>query len=133
MYLVRSTSSRIMSPSLNVGSRLPAYCTSIGLVLLAQLPEHELGAYRSRVKLQAFTSPSKLAQVLKTVRQAGYAIADQQIEIGLRTMAVPVSDTSGAVVAGINVIVQAVASLTATCTRNSYHPCNAPPESWARC
>jgi len=112
VYLARSTSSRIMSPSLNVGSRLPAYCTSVGLVLLAHLPEDELEAYLARVKFQAFTewtvtSPKKLAQILKTIRQSGYAIADQQIEIGLRTLAVPVRDTSGAVVAGINVIVQA--------------------------
>jgi IclR family pca regulon transcriptional regulator len=69
-----------------------------------------LAAYLARVKLQAFsertvTSPEKLRQVLKNVRQAGYAIADQQMEIGLRSIAVPVRDTSGAIVAGINVIV----------------------------
>jgi IclR family pca regulon transcriptional regulator len=109
VYLTRSTSSRILSPSLNVGGRLPAYSTSIGHVLLAHLPAQELTAYLSRVKLRAFTdqtitSRDKLRATLKSTRQLGYAIADQQIEIGLRTMAVPVRDLSGLVVAGINVI-----------------------------
>jgi IclR family transcriptional regulator, pca regulon regulatory protein len=109
VYLSRSTSSRILSPSLNVGSRLPAYSTSIGQVLLAHLPTRELASYLRRAKLRAFTeqtmtSREQLRAALTRARQAGYAIADQQMEIGLRTMAVPVRDASGTVVAGINVI-----------------------------
>jgi len=112
LYLARSVTSRIMSVTLNIGSRLPAYCTSIGYVLLAHLPEPELDAYLARVGFQAFTertitSPEKLREVLKATRAAGYAIADQEMELGIRSIAVPVSDTSGKAVAGINVIVQA--------------------------
>lgn len=109
VYLARSASSRILSPSLNVGSRLPAYSTSIGRVLLAHLPREQQEAFLARVKLQAYTdqtitSLEKFRSALKSARHTGYAIADRQIEMGLRTMAVPVRDTSGAVVAGINVI-----------------------------
>jgi IclR family transcriptional regulator, pca regulon regulatory protein len=112
LYLARSLTSRIMSVTLNIGSRLPAYCTSIGYVLLAHLPEPELDAYLTRVQFQPFTertitSPGKLRETLSATRQAGYAIADQEMELGIRSIAVPVADTSGTVVAGINVIVQA--------------------------
>ena len=112
LYLARSVTSRIMSVTLNIGSRLPAYCTSIGYVLLAHLPEPDLDAYLARVEFRPFTertitSPGKLREVLKATRQAGYAIADQEMELGIRSIAVPVSDTSGKAVAGINVIVQA--------------------------
>ena len=111
LYLARSVTSRIMSVTLNIGSRLPAYCTSIGYVLLANLPEAELDAYLARVEFRPFTertitSPGKLREVLTATRQAGYAIADQEMELGIRSIAVPVSDTSGKAVAGINVIVQ---------------------------
>ena len=55
VYLARSTSSRIMSPSLNVGRRLPAYCTSIGHVLLAHLPPQELDEYLARARFHPYT------------------------------------------------------------------------------
>jgi IclR family transcriptional regulator, pca regulon regulatory protein len=111
VYLTRSASSRIMSPSLNVGRRLPAYCTSIGHVLLAHLPEDELNQYLSRAKFHPYTeytitSPVKLRSVLQQVREQGYAFASQQMEARLCTLAVPVRDTSGHFVAGINVILQ---------------------------
>ena len=111
VYLTRSASSRIMSPSLNVGRRLPAYCTSIGHVLLAHLPEDELNQYLSRARFHPYTeytitSPVRLRSILEQVREQGYAFASQQMEARLCTLAVPVRDTSGHVVAGINVILQ---------------------------
>jgi len=111
LYVARSTSSRIISPSLNVGSRLPAYCTSIGLVILAYLPEPALEDYLAKVRFIPFTShtiisPEALREVLALVRAKGYAVADQQIEIGLRSIAVPVRNTADKVVAGINVLIQ---------------------------
>ena len=109
VYLARSASSRIMSPALNVGRRLPAYCTSIGQVMLAHLPPAELDDYLKRTKLHRFTeqtvtSPKQLLALLKKVRDAGYAVASQQMESRLCTLAVPVRDTSGQFVAGMNVI-----------------------------
>ena len=108
-YLARSASSRIMSPALNVGRRLPAYCTSIGQVMLAHLPPAELDDYLRRVKLHRFTeqtvaSPRQLLALLRNVRDAGHAVASQQMESRLCTLAVPVRDTSGQFVAGMNVI-----------------------------
>lgn len=109
VYLARATSSRIMSPSLNVGSRLPAYATSIGQVLLAHLPEPELEAYLARVRFLPFTentivTAAGLKAVLERIREDGYAIANQQMEVGLSSIAVPVCDQSGTVVSGINVL-----------------------------
>jgi IclR family pca regulon transcriptional regulator len=111
VYLARSTTSRIMSPALNVGRRLPAYCTSIGHVMLAYLPEAELESYLTRVKFYPYTEHTpntvqKLRVMVQHVRETGYAFASQQMESRLCTLAVPVRDTAGHVVAGINVILQ---------------------------
>lgn len=111
VYLARSSSSRIMSPALNVGRRLPAYCTSIGHVLLAHLPPDELDDYLARVRFHPYTeytptSKAKLLPLLAAVRESGFAFASQQMEPRLCTLAVPVRDTTGHYVAGINVILQ---------------------------
>ena len=111
VYLARSASSRIMSPALNVGRRLPAYCTSIGHVMLAHLPPQELDDYLSRTRFHPYTehtltSPEKLRSVLQEVRETGFAFASQQMELRLCTLAVPVRDIGGNFVAGMNVILQ---------------------------
>jgi IclR family pca regulon transcriptional regulator len=111
VYLARSASSRIMSPALNVGRRLPAYCTSIGHVMLAHLPPQELDDYLSRTRFHPYTehtltSPDKLRSVLQEVRETGFAFASQQMELRLCTLAVPVRDIGGNFVAGMNVILQ---------------------------
>ncbi|NGZ84245.1 IclR family transcriptional regulator domain-containing protein [Duganella aceris] len=112
LYVARSATSRIMSVSLNTGSRLPAYCTSLGRVMLAQLPDEALDAYLARVKLQAYTektivSATRLRAVLAEVRESGYALNDEELELGLRSLAVPVRGASGNVLAALNVGVQA--------------------------
>ena len=111
VYLARSTSSRIMSPTLNVGRRLPAYCTSVGHVMLAHLPPEELDAYLARTRFYPYTehtpnTPEKLRALLKTVQDSGYAFASQLMESRFCTLAVPIRDTGGHYVAGINVILQ---------------------------
>ena len=111
VYLSRSTSSRIMSTTLNVGRRLPAYCTSIGHVLLAQLTQAELDDYLARVRFYPYTehtpnSKESLQPLLQAVRESGFAFASQLMEPRLCTLAVPVRDTGGHHVAGINVILQ---------------------------
>jgi len=111
VYLARSTSSRIMSPSLNVGRRLPAYCTSVGHVMLAHLAQDELNAYLARTRFHPYTehtpvSADKLRAQLKAVQESGYAFASQLMESRLCTLAVPVRDAGGQYVAGINVILQ---------------------------
>jgi IclR family pca regulon transcriptional regulator len=111
LYVARSVSSRIISVALNVGSRLPAHCTSIGLVLLAHLPPADLKDHLTRVDLKRYTertitSRAALLDALEEVRDQGFAVADNMMEIGVRSIAVPVRDASGTVVAGINVIIQ---------------------------
>lgn len=109
MYVARSAATtRIMSIDLKPGSRLPAYCSSIGRVLLAHLPPEELEACLAQVKLEPYTertvtSREKLMQILETVRDHGYALVDQELEMGLRSIAVPVRDRKGRVVAAMNV------------------------------
>lgn len=112
LYLARSAASRIIAVQLNVGSRLPAYCTAMGRTLLAHLSERDLDAYLARVELRPFvdrtvTSPNELRRILVAAREAGYAVVDQELEIGLRSIAVAVRGASGAVVAAINVSVHA--------------------------
>ncbi len=108
IYLARSRSSNVMSPVLNVGKRIPAHCTSIGLVLLAHLPAAELDNYLANVRLRMYapnsiTSKEKLRAVLDSVRGNGFAIADRLMESRV-SLGVPVQDSAGSVVAGINVI-----------------------------
>lgn len=109
LYIARSsTTTRLMSIDLGLGSRLPAYCTSMGRVLLAELSSAQLDQYLARVKLTRLTNrtvstAAELKKVLAEVRRDGYAIVDQELEIGLRSMAVPVKDAAGRCVAAINV------------------------------
>ncbi len=112
LYIARSATSRVMSVALNAGSRLPAYCTSLGRVMLAQLEPEELDAYFARTKLRAMTertvvSQKRLREILAEVRQAGYAVNDEELELGLRSIAVPVRGASGRVLAALNVGAQA--------------------------
>ena len=108
IYVARANVTRIMAIDLGVGTRLPAFCTSIGRVLLANLPPEEMEALLSRVEFTRYTdrtvtSVDKLRQVLLAVRRDGYAIVDQELELGLRSMAVPVQNPMGRVVAAMNV------------------------------
>lgn len=113
VYVARSAASqRIMSIDISVGSRLSAFCTSMGRVLLAHLPSEQRQARLERAKLIAFTertvtSREKLRQILNAVKRGGFAVVDQELEIGLRSIAVPVRDSAGRVTAAMNVGTQA--------------------------
>jgi IclR family pca regulon transcriptional regulator len=113
LYVARSSAStRIMSIDLGVGSRLPAHCTSMGRVLLAGMAAAEFATFLRRVKLAPFTprtivNREQLVETIDRVRRQRYAIVDQELEIGLRSIAVPVTDFRDRVAAAINVSVQA--------------------------
>lgn len=112
LYVARAATSRVMSVALNTGSRLPAYCTSLGRVMLAHMEPAELDRYLARTKLRPMTentvtSVKRLRAILADVRQAGYAINDEELELGLRSIAVPVRGASGTVLAALNVGAQA--------------------------
>jgi IclR family pca regulon transcriptional regulator len=107
VYVARSAVTRIMAVDLRVGSRLPASYTSMGRVLLAHLPSKELNACLSRVVMtrhtdRTVTSREKLLRALRITERNGYALVDQELEIGLRSLAVPVRDPAGRVVAALN-------------------------------
>ena len=108
VYVARCAASRVLAAGLSVGSRLPAYCTSMGRVLLAALPDEELNAYLRDLTPKTYTprtivKVSQLRKTIQEVRRQGYAIVDQELEAGLRSIAVAVYNRSDRVVAAINV------------------------------
>jgi IclR family transcriptional regulator, pca regulon regulatory protein len=126
VYVARVPTRRIMSITLAVGTRLPAFVTSMGRVLLAGLPEDELEERLSRIELTALTSRTvtdmdTLRAILATVRRQGYAATDQELEEGLRSLAVPLHTASGAVAAALNVSVHA-SRATMTVLRREFLP-----------
>lgn len=109
LYIARSAiPQRLISVDLSVGSRLPAYCTSMGRVLLAALDDDQLQDYLASAELVAKTSRTlytreALWACLQGVRSSGWCIVDQELEQGLRSLAVPVCDAAGRVLAAMNV------------------------------
>ena len=104
VYVARVPTKRIMTISLGLGSRLPAYCTSMGRVLLAALPPAQLDAYFEQVELVALTDrtvtdPGQLRATLDAVRDQGWALVDQELELGVRSVAAPLRDRRCAVAA----------------------------------
>ena len=112
VYVARVPTRRIMSITLAVGTRLPAFVTSMGRVLLAGLPDEELEERLARIEVTQLTSRTvtdkdALRVILAGVRRQGYAATDQELEEGLRSLAVPLRSASGAVTAALNVSVHA--------------------------
>ena len=109
VYVASSTPpDRFVSISVSVGSRAPAHAVSSGRVLLAMLPEEEQLAYIDSAKLEQYTpntitSKVKLRAELEDARVKGWSIVDQELEIGLRSISVPIRDQAGRVIAALNV------------------------------
>jgi IclR family transcriptional regulator, pca regulon regulatory protein len=107
VYAVRVPTSRIMAVAINVGTRFPAYATSMGQVLLAGLDEAAFEAYLAAVDLVPFTDHTvttrdDLRRRVGEVRSQGYALVGQELEFGLRSLAAPVRNRHGTVVAAVN-------------------------------
>ncbi len=108
VYVARVATRRIMSVGISVGTRFPAYATSMGRVLLAALEESALAEYLADADLRALTprtihEPDALRAELESVRQQGWALVDQELERGLTSIAAPIVDAHGVVVAALNV------------------------------
>lgn len=109
LYVARSSIPlRLVSMDLSIGSRLPAYCTSMGQILLAALDDAALEEYLENADLQRRTSKTlttrdAIRQVVQEIRQQGWVISDQELEPGLRSLAVPLRDSAGQVHAALNV------------------------------
>jgi IclR family transcriptional regulator, pca regulon regulatory protein len=104
----RAAPARIMKVAMPVGTRLPAYPTCVGRILLADLDADALDAYLARVALRPLTSvtvtdPDALRRELEHARRRGWAVVDGELEEGLRSVAAPVRDARGRVVAAANV------------------------------
>jgi IclR family transcriptional regulator, pca regulon regulatory protein len=108
VYVVRVPTKRIMTVAISVGTRFPAYATSMGRVLLADLPEQERERYLAEGPFapltdRTVTDPGRLRELLAQVAEQGYALVDQELEEGLRAVAVPIHGAPDVGTAAINV------------------------------
>jgi IclR family pca regulon transcriptional regulator len=109
MYIARAQSgARKMTMNIGIGARLPAFCTSMGRVLLAGLAPPALDAYLATLELRAYTQYTvrtlpELRAAIDAARDRGWCFTNQEMEHGIRSIAVPLHDRSGTVVAAMNV------------------------------
>lgn len=109
IYVARVSATRIMSINLSIGTRLPAHVTSLGRVLLSHQPPEMLDSYLvAEIEPRKFTEwtktdPRELREAIETARIKGYALVDQELETGLRSLAVPIYDRNGRILAALNV------------------------------
>lgn len=111
VFIARAVPQRIMAVRTNVGTRFPAHCTAMGRVLLSALPDAELqrllkGAKLKKLTPATITDSGKLRAAISRVRERGYAIVNEELEIGLRTIAVPLRNFHGAITAAMSISVQ---------------------------
>lgn len=112
LYLVRLRNSDLVTANIQVGSTLPAVFTSIGKLLLAYLEDDELesrvtaGTFGEMHGPNAKLSLDELREELSAIRRNGWAMQDEELAFGLRSVAAPVRDASGRVIAGLNIAVQ---------------------------
>lgn len=112
VYILRVPTSKIMTISLGIGSRLPAWCSSMGRVLLSGLTDAQAGEVLDRSDIGprtrfTETSPEALRAAIARVRADGHALVNQELEEGLSSIAVPLTDRSGHVIAAMNLSVNA--------------------------
>ncbi len=108
VYIARAATTRIMSIGLMPGSRLPAHCTSMGRVLLASLPETQVREILDASDLtprtpHSLTDPDEILAEIGRVRDQGFAVIAQEVELGVRSIAVPVVDSRGLTAAALNI------------------------------
>lgn len=112
VFIARSTIRRSLSVGVGIGTRIPAYCAATGRVLLAALSDAAVAASLRdpaprKLTPKTIVDVDKLLRILQKVRTQGYAISDEEIELGLRSIAVPIRDSSGGVIAAMSLAVRA--------------------------
>ena len=137
LCVARMAPARIMNVAMPVGTRLPAYATCVGRVLLAGLDPDQLDGYLGRVQLRALTPATRatepaLRDELDRVRRQRYAVVDQELERGLRSAAAPIRDVAGRVIAAANVGALAGRVTVATLRRDLVPPLRETAESIER-
>jgi IclR family pca regulon transcriptional regulator len=108
VYVAKTSSQRLVHVSIEVGSRIPAFCVSSGRVLLAALPDAAIDRYLAQVEPSPFTDATvtakhELKRIILGVREDGWSIVDQEYELGFRSLSVPIRDRADTVVAALNV------------------------------
>lgn len=108
VYVARVPTKRIMTVAISVGTRFPAYATSMGRVLLGAMTDEELDRYLAEAAFDSFTDrtvtePGQLREIVREVARQGFSIVDQELEEGLRAIAAPIRGSGGGVIAAINV------------------------------
>jgi IclR family pca regulon transcriptional regulator len=107
VFVARVPSRRILMMSLGVGSRLPAYATAMGRVLLAGLSDEEVARHLAATELaplthRTTTDPARLRAIVGAVREQGFSLVDEELELGLRSLSVPLRAADGATLAALN-------------------------------
>lgn len=110
--IAATSAGRVVSSTLQPGTRVPAYCTANGRVLLSALPQSDVDAWVAKQTLapltpSTITNPDRLKAEIARARQQGYAAVDQELELGLRTISVPLKSYRGEVLAAMNISVHA--------------------------
>lgn len=126
LYVARSQSRRLLTLAVTIGSRLPTHATSKGRVLLTFLPDAELESFFARSAIARFTDRTvvdegELRSILARVRRDGWAVVDEQLEVGLSSVAAPILDASGRVAASLSVCAHA-GRVSSTELRSSFVP-----------
>jgi IclR family pca regulon transcriptional regulator len=108
VYILRVPTKKIMTINLSIGSRLPAFCTSMGRVLLGELSDDALAAILTKSKLKSYaprteTNPLRLKKIIRADHQQGWSLVDQELEEGLVSLSVPLRDRNGKILAAMNV------------------------------
>lgn len=108
VYIARSAAAKIMQVRISIGTRFPAVTTSMGRVMLADLRDQDLDRYVrgqiiKRFTERTLTEPAEVIDEIRRVRTQGYALVNQELEVGLKSIAVPIHGTTGRVVAAINI------------------------------
>lgn len=106
VFIARSTSKRILTIELGVGTRIPAYCSSMGKVILSGMEDSQMSSVISSWELNqltkyTITKDKQLITEIKTTREQGFALSDQEIELGLRSLSVPIINSAGKCVAAL--------------------------------
>lgn len=106
--IAHASPKRVLPVSAQIGFRVPAIATALGRILLAALDDRELDKFLSRLqpeKITKFTVTDKaqLRKAILDIRKSGFALADQEVEIGFRSIAIPLKKRDGRIIAALNV------------------------------
>jgi len=108
LFIARAEAEHIVSTGVRIGARLPAYCSATGRVLLSQFPDQEILRRIGRKPLarrtsRTLTKPSEVLAEVRSVREKGYAVSDEELELGLRALAVPVTGANHEIIGAVSV------------------------------